>query len=131
MKLRVAEAAISLALLLALGLPPPAHARGFGGHSFAGHIYRGFFHSYWWRYGFWRNGYGSRYGYAGGNGGSDYYWPPSGYGNTPTYSGYPIPPPIQFVFVATRPMCQPSVETVTVPSEDGGTSQITIRRCMR
>jgi len=141
MKLRIAEAAMVLAVLLVSGSPPPAQARGFGGHSFAGHVHRGYFPSAWWRYGFGRYGFGrygfgrygysSRYGYGGSGGVVDYYPSASGYGYAPTYPGYSVPPSIQFVFVATQPRCQPSAETVTVPSEAGGTSQITVRRCTR
>jgi hypothetical protein len=140
MKLRVVRIAITLSLLLgllsSLDLLTAANARGFGGHSshFASFFLSRQFQSYWWRSGFWRSGYWWR------GRGPAYY----GSGYAPTYGGfvddspvtgsvgYPISAPVQFVAARSAVTCQPSVETVTVPSEeDSGTRQIAVRRCMR
>jgi hypothetical protein len=134
MKLGVAGTATTLAVLIALALPSPAHARGFGGRSFgfARIFYANYFRFNWWRNGYWRYGraayYGSQYG-------SGYVPSYGGYGGDVSGTGgwgYPIATPVQFITARSAPTCQPSVEVVTVPSEeDGGDRQITVRRCMQ
>ena len=52
-----------------------------------------------------------------------YYWPA-------TYPDYTAAIPAMIAPTYTVvPRCTPSVETVTVPAESGGTRQLTIRRC--
>jgi hypothetical protein len=139
MKLRVAGAAITLILLLAAAWLPAAQARGFAGHAFffPGRFHSALLHPQWW----WRQGF-LRYR------GPALYGPSGNLGYAPLYGGlvdyspammddfgyYPMPAPVQFVArppaPAPAPTCQPSVEVVTVPAEEGGTRQITVRRCM-
>ena len=98
---------VAAALGLA-GLPIEVSAKGIGGHGFhAGHHHRAF-------------AYGPYGGLVitGKAIGSE----PVGYVSTSQPLGPVIPP----TFVL---QCHHSVETVTVPSEEGGTREITIRRC--
>ncbi len=55
-------------------------------------------------------------------------WPYGAY--VATYPDYTAMMPAQIAPAYTIiPRCTPSVETVTVPAESGGTRQVTIRRC--
>jgi|SRR5271169_980863 len=130
MKLRVVSATISLILSLAAGPFPTAHARGFGAFSFhsIGRFHSGYFYRQWWfhgRFGNWP-GYGGGVGYGGGFG----YGQPDGAFDAPALASYPMPAPVA-PMIQSAPSCQHSVETVTVPSEEGGTRQIRIERCIR
>jgi hypothetical protein len=55
----------------------------------------------------------------------DYDYPADAFGEPPTYP----PPVVTSVPPAPPPPCQRSVEKFTVPSQDGGTKQITIINC--
>ncbi len=121
--------AVAAALVLGTATMVPdtmATARGGGGHGFSGghrgHSYRGGY-----RRGYGRGLHGRGYGYG------LYWYPDYGYDYGPNY-GYDYdvtsvtPPPVTFVPEPPRApiICR---ETVTVPSEDGGTRQIRIIRC--
>jgi len=112
--------AVGLAAALGLAmLPIEASAKGLGGHASHAtrhhHQSRTFGHGY---YG------GLGYGYYGGLGvaGLAIGDEPVGYMSTPQPLGPVIPP----TFVL---QCHHSEEIKVVPSEDGGTREITIRRC--
>ncbi len=126
---------LAVAACLVLGTAPGAMAAGGGGgggggHGFGG--YRGYSGGGYGRgYGYGR--YGRGFGYGGyGLGFGLYGYPYYGNGYGPTDASGDItsatPPPVWFVpeLPRTPIVCK---ETVTVPSEDGGTRQITIRRC--
>ena len=55
----------------------------------------------------------------------DYDYPADAFDEPPTYP----PPEVSSVPPAPPPRCQRSVEKFTVPSQDGGTKQITIINC--
>lgn len=100
-------AALAAFSAISLLLPVNAFAKGFAGHhgGFRHHAFH--HHRGGWPYGGWLATY------------PQYYEPAAVIPTviTPTYS--------------VAPRCTPSVETVTVPSENGGERRITITRCAR
>ena len=89
------------ALAVLLLLPADVSAKGFAGHGFGGH--HGFHHH------------------------GNNRWPG---GWIAAYPDYVIAMPAQIApAYSLAPRCTPSVETVAVPSENGGERQVTIRRC--
>ncbi len=157
-KILIGVVAASAIGATALATPSTADARSGGGWGhgggwgYSGSGYRGWGYSRWgypgwgyrgWDYGGWGYrgwGYGN-WGYRrwegyGGWGIWPYVafggWPlDSGLGAAPLYAlSYGLPAPVFVLRAAPRALsCHRSQETRTVPSEEGGTRQITIRRC--
>ena len=125
--------AVAAALVLGTATMAPntmATARGGGGRGSAGHSFggghRGYSYGGGYRRGYGRGLYGRGYGYG-------LFWYPYygyDYGPTDTFGDVTsaTPPPVGFVPEPPRApiICK---ETVTVPSEAGGTRQIRIIRC--
>jgi hypothetical protein len=123
--------AVAAALVLGtatIALDAMAAGRGGGGgagHSFSGG-HRGYSYGSGYRRGYGRGRYGRGYGYG------LYWYPNYGYDYGPTDAFGDVTsatlPPVRFVPEPPRApvICK---ETVTVPSEDGGTRQIRIIRC--
>ena len=110
-----------------MALEAMAAGRGGGGvgHSFSGG-HRGYSYGGAYRRGYGRGRYSRGYGYG------LYWYPYYGYDYAPTDALGDVtsatPPP---VWLAPEPPRAPIIcrETLTVPSEDGGTRQIKIIRC--
>ena len=123
MKLRhAALAAPALALLLTAPLPMGAEAHGHGAHGFhfSGRLHASRPYGYG-RYG----GYGAYYApfYSGGIVAVPPYAPANAV-------NYVLPPRVIYVPEPPRALtCHRSRETVTVPTDTGGTRQITVTRC--
>jgi hypothetical protein len=98
---RALACAAVAALAALLLLPADVSARGFAGHGFSGH--HGIHHHRGvWPYGGWIAG-------------------------SPDYLAA-MPAQIAPAY-SLAPRCTPSVETVSIPSENGGERKVTIRRC--
>jgi hypothetical protein len=116
--IRAAIIGVTFALLTLLLAPlapvANAHGRGFSGHAF--HFPRHFNsarHNRYFDQGLMYGGYGALLPYDTGNGVT-----------------YAAPETVVYVLEQPRELtCQFSRQTVTVPSEEGGTREITITRC--
>ena len=129
MKAKVSTGVVSVLMMLLFLVPVDARGAGHGmrmhafhaGGHFAPHHFGHFARHHFFRnrqdIGGWPGGYGYwGYGY--------YDWPPYAYGDYSTPQAVVAPqrePP--------RAACQHSEQTVTVPSANGGTAQVTILRC--
>jgi hypothetical protein len=125
MRRKILAVAAALVLGTATMAPDMAAGRGGGGHGFSGG-HRGYSYGGGYRRGYGHGRYGRGYGYG-------LYWYPYygyDYGPTDTFGDVTsaTPPPAGFVPEPPRApiICK---ETVTVPSEDGGTRQIKMIRC--
>jgi len=104
-----------------------ARGGGMGVHAFhAGGHFRPFFRPGHGRFArnnqnVWWPGYGG-YGY--------YAIPSNGYGDGDVTGATPAAVPTTVIYVpAAAPACRKVQEAMTVPSEDGGTRQVTVTRC--
>jgi hypothetical protein len=123
-----AAIAVSAAGLILLASSANAHGHGGGARSlhFAhqfrfGHHFDGFRR--------WPPGVG--WGLLGGGG---WWWPDGGFTDVPTYyspDSFVGNGPPATVFIRVPQGCHFTQETATVPSEAGGTREITIKRCSR
>jgi hypothetical protein len=111
--------ASALLLIAPFAVTAKPHGGGHGAHTFhfGGHLRSGRLHS-----GSYRGAYGQ--------------WPLyDGFVAVPPYGSdniinYAAPPTVVYVSVPPRALsCHRSQDTVTVPSETGGTSKITVTRC--
>ena len=113
---------ISLTALAALVSAPLAIAAGGHGHGFHGHS--GHFSNHF-RPARHQNNFSQLPLYGG-----LYALPPYSYDNNYIANGYASSPTVIFVAEPPRALtCHYSQQTKTVPSEDGGTRDITITRC--
>jgi len=136
MKAKVNTGVVSVLMMLLFLVPVDARGAGHGmgmhafhaGGHFAPHHFGHFARHHFARHHFFRNRQdigGWPWGYGGWPWGYGYYdWPPYAYGDysTPQVAVAPQREP-------PRAACQHSEQTVTVPSENGGTAEVRILRC--
>jgi hypothetical protein len=116
----VVSALAVLLLLVPLNASAGIHGAGMRGAGMHPFHFRGHFHFVQHNLRFFRN----RQAFSA--------WPGYGYYDAPSYDdsmNYSSPQVVVVREPAPRPPCQHSEQTVTVPSENGGTRQVTILRC--